>query len=101
MGINIGDNFDLRSEKFMDNRQCLAVDLNSLKNWDVPVPDGFEVYVDQKWYTYDSNNELDATLGKFKERKGADDSPDSSCYLDGGEVDSIYGGVGDYDCGEI
>lgn len=57
--INIGTNFLYKGILFLDDRQGIARSKNDLKEWDdtnVPIPVGFEVYLntenDPAWYTY-------------------------------------------------
>ena len=53
MSHNIGTNFSYKAENFLDYRQGHANSKEDLKNWDVPVPIGFEVCVNNEWYYYD------------------------------------------------
>ncbi len=100
-GIKLISNFAYTGEGFLDERQGLVKSLEDLKNWATAVPNGFEVYFDSTWYTYDADNEDDLVLGFFRERKGEGSGSGLINYLDGGEVESVYGSVEDYDCGEI
>jgi hypothetical protein len=79
MAIIITDKFQLRQKNFLDDRQGIASSVSALKSWNyssVPIPEGFEVYVDGVWYTYRSSNPDDPVTGRFKTRTddgGVDD----------------------------
>jgi len=71
MAIIITDQFRLRQKNFLDDRQGIATSLSSLKSWDfstVPIPEGFEVYVNGVWYIYKSSYTDDPETGKFRSR---------------------------------
>lgn len=68
MSINVGSNFLYQGKRFLDERIDKAKTLEDLKSWSIPVPDGFEVYVDGLWYCYNSTNETNEVTGKFKRR---------------------------------
>lgn len=70
MSISVGSNFLFQGKKFLDDRIERVKKVSDLKTWNIPIPDGFEVYVDGSWYTYSSNNSIDATTGKFRRRLG-------------------------------
>lgn len=61
MSAHIGTNFTLESREFLDSRQGLALTKTDLLNWKTPVPEGFRVCLDKKWYYYDSNANLEDT----------------------------------------
>lgn len=67
MALNIGTNFNYEGEKFLDNRKNLVSRKEDLLTWDILVPEGFEIFVEDKWYIY-SKNYSDPITGKFKER---------------------------------
>lgn len=72
MAITLGSNLSLRGKYFLDDRQSIPKTLSDLRNWDIldnPLPEGFEVYLEEnkKWYIYSSENS-DPNTGKFKER---------------------------------
>ena len=69
MAINIGSNFNYQGQTFLDGRQGEAKTLRDLLEWDILVPEGFEVNVDGDWYTYDTSYYSPIT-GKFKKRPG-------------------------------
>jgi len=75
MAINIGANFSYQGERFLDNRQGIADNLNDLLEWDILVPEGFEVCVSGDWYIYDSLYNSPIT-GHFKKRPGFEDFKD-------------------------
>lgn len=70
--INIGTNFLYRGPLFLDDRHGMATSLEDLRNWSIPVPDGFEVFLnlenDPAWYTYNSGNPVSADTGYFRKR---------------------------------
>lgn len=74
MANKIGSNFLLPAKVFLDKRQELISKVEDLRTWDYdmyPIPIGFEVFVDGKWYTYYGDKvDLDATTGYFRIRGG-------------------------------
>lgn len=90
--INIGTNFLYKGELFLDSRQGLAKTKEDLRNWSIPVPDGFEVYLDLEndpsWYTYNSKNSIDGETGKFRKRID-DDRTDREIQNINNEIISI------------
>ena len=68
MSVNIGSNFLYQGKKFLDDRINIAR-LEDLKDFKIPIPDGFEVCVDGNWYTYKSTNTIDPVLGRFRLRE--------------------------------
>ena len=70
MSISIGSNFLYQGKKFLDDRIEIVKKAEDLKNWDIPIPDGFEVFVEGSWYMFSSNNSDDPVTGKFKKRFG-------------------------------
>ena len=65
--INIGTNFGYQGDLFLDDRQGYPQTKNDLLNWSIPIPEGFEVCLDNVWYVYDSNIN-DPYTGHFKKR---------------------------------
>lgn len=61
MSAHIGTNFTLESKEFLDSRQGLALTKKDLLDWRTPVPEGFRVCLDGKWYYYDSSANLEDT----------------------------------------
>lgn len=61
MSAHIGTNFTLESKEFLDSRQGLALTKKDLLDWRTPVPEGFRVCLDRKWYYYDSSASLEDT----------------------------------------
>lgn len=68
MSISIGSNFLYQGKKFLDDRLGKVNSIEDLKTWNIPIPDGFEVYLDGSWYTYNSSNYDDSITGKFRKR---------------------------------
>lgn len=52
MAINIGSNYSFKGKRFLDDRQCIIQKKEDLKDWKMPVPEGFEVFVEGEWYIY-------------------------------------------------
>lgn len=69
MAINIGASFLYKGKYFLDDRQNLPVTTNDLKNWSIPIPEGFEVYLssENQWYEFRSSYSDDIT-GHFRKR---------------------------------
>lgn len=61
MSAHIGTNFSLQSGEFLDSRQGQALSKTDLLKWETPVPEGFEIYLDNEWYFYDSRINLPST----------------------------------------
>jgi hypothetical protein len=57
----IGTNFSYKAEDFLDERIKLAKTEEDLKNWDIPVPEAFEICLGDSWYFYDSSVNLEKT----------------------------------------
>ena len=73
MANKIGSNFLLPAKVFLDKRQGIVSGIGELGTWDYdkyPIPDGFEVFVDGKWYTYYKDIEKDSITGFFRIRGG-------------------------------
>ena len=71
MAIIINDQYRLRQQNFLDDRVGVAIDVSALKSWnfsEVPIPEGFEVFVEGVWYEYKSEYEEDPILGKFRNK---------------------------------
>lgn len=77
MSAIIATNFSYKGEEFLDSRQNQCKRLSDLKNWDTPVPDGFETCIDGIWYIYDSSRENEETGHWFTR---VSDSIDSDSY---------------------
>lgn len=75
MALLLPTNLNLPAAAFVDRRTGLAKTVNDLRNWDyenVPIPVGFEVFVDGKWYIYQGQENVtaDTLTGYFRERGG-------------------------------
>ena len=73
MAIRVQSNYFFNGNGFLDSRQGKASTLQDLIDWDFEkdvIPEGFEVYVDGNWYTYDSSHYSEDT-GKFKPRQAS------------------------------
>lgn len=65
--INIGTNFEYQGDLFLDGRQGYPQTTDDLLNWSIPIPEGFEVYLNGVWYVYDPAVN-DPVIGHFKRR---------------------------------
>lgn len=72
MAINLSSNFLYQAKEFLDGRQGKAGSKSDLKSWNIPIPDGFEVFCseDVTWYTYRPEEDEDPETGKFHIRIG-------------------------------
>lgn len=68
MSLKIGTNIDYKAKRFLDERINLPSTLQDLKDWSTPVPEGFEVFVNGRWYVYRSTFEFDKTTGYWRKR---------------------------------
>lgn len=71
MSLKIGTNFDYQGRQFLDARQSIPRTKTDLLYWDILVPEGFEVFVEDSWYSYDSNHNSPET-GHFIKRVDKD-----------------------------
>lgn len=69
MGLIIGDNFNYQGRKPLDNRVVVDTITDLIAIVENTIYNGILVYVvsEQKYYTYNSNNNIDTTLGKWRE----------------------------------
>ena len=65
MANQLGTNFDYRGKEFLDDRQNLPKNKEDLKNWNIPVPESFEVCLDGIWYYYDPDLEPSEETGHW------------------------------------
>ena len=63
MAINIGSNYSFKAKRFLDDRQCSIQRKEDLKDWNMPVPEGFEIFVEGEWYIYKPVEEPDPITG--------------------------------------
>lgn len=68
-GISIGNNFSLRAKKFVDDRNSFDTIANLKAFAETNIPEGFITFVEEtgKNYQYKFANEVDETLGKWRE----------------------------------
>lgn len=71
--IQIGTNFLYKGEQFLDNRLSIPKTIADLRNWIIPVPEGFEVFVEGDWYIYNSTyidpeEDITKNTGHWKKR---------------------------------
>lgn len=91
MGIQVADGFSLKSKKPLDERLQFATVALMVATSENNLYDGCEAYVTatKKYYSYDSTNEVDETLGKWRERQSG--GGDNSDYEDLDNKPSING----------
>lgn len=74
MANKIGSNFLLPAKAFLDKRQEVYKKVSDLGTWNYekyPIPIGFEVFVENKWYTYYGDTvDKDPITGYFRIRGG-------------------------------
>lgn len=93
--IEIGTNFDYKAPFFLDARQYVTIPdgktyYEVLYDWNIPIPDGFEVFCGGKWWTYGEANPI-TTTGKFKQRSGGGGGSDEySLSLTSPSGSSLY-----------
>lgn len=68
MAVSVSSNFLYQGKHYLDERIEKAKSKKDLKNWSIPVPDGFEIYLEGSWYTWKESNTEDPETGKFKKR---------------------------------
>lgn len=92
MGIQVADGFSLKSKKPLDERLQFATVALMVATSENNLYDGCEAYViaTKKYYSYDSTNEVDETLGKWRERQSGG-SGGTSDYEDLENKPSING----------
>ena len=67
MAFDIGSNFSYQGKGFIDKRVDWAESEKDLLDWNIPVPEGFEVCVSGVWYVYSESYNSPVT-GKFLPR---------------------------------
>ena len=77
--IKIGTNFDYKAPFFLDARQYAEIPegrtfYEVLSEWNISVPEGFEVFCGGNWWTYESN--YNGITGHFKARSGGGAQPE-------------------------
>lgn len=88
MSRQLADNFNLRSKKFLDDREQFDTLAMMRAYREVDIPEGFMSFcVETKaWYRYDSTNEVDPDTGKWRIIKygidDGDDEGDGLAYVD-------------------
>lgn len=72
MGIQLNTGFSLKSKAFLDERDSFE-SLSAMKNYsETNLPDGFTTYnkEDGLYYVYNSANDIDVNLGRWREYSG-------------------------------
>ena len=72
MGIQLNTGFSLKSKAFLDERDSFE-SLSDMKNYsETNLPDGFTTYnkEDGLYYVYNSANDIDVNLGRWREYSG-------------------------------
>ena len=75
MAIQVADGFQLKARKPLDARLQFATVADMVAALDADIYDGCFAYVkaNKKYYSYDTNNTVDATLGKWRESGGKEE----------------------------
>ena len=71
MSSQLITNLSYRGKKYLDARQDSVKTLDNLRTWSIPIPPGFEVFVESEktWYYYHPENTEDPGTGRFRERE--------------------------------
>ena len=93
MAIKTGDNFLYRGRKPLDSRDSFSTILQMTTFAESSLDDGHISYVKEtdKYYKFNSTNEVDTTLGKWREYNGGGgSSTDEKVKLDANATDAKY-----------
>ena len=93
MAIKTGDNFLYRGRKPLDSRDSFSTILQMTTFAESSLDDGHISYVKEtdKYYKFNSTNEVDTTLGKWREYNGGGgSSTDEKVKLDATATDAKY-----------
>ena len=71
MSSQLITNLSYRGKKYLDARQDSVKTLDNLLTWSIPIPPGFEVFLESEktWYYYHPENTEDPGTGRFRERE--------------------------------
>lgn len=92
MAIKTGDNFLYRGKKPLDSRDSFDTILAMTTFAESSIDEGHISYVKEtdKYYKFNSTNNVDTTLGKWREYNGGGSSTDEKVKLDAAAADAKY-----------
>ena len=92
MAIKTGDNFLYRGKKPLDSRDSFDTILAMTTFAESSINEGHISYVKEtdKYYKFNSTNDVDTTLGKWREYNGGGSSTDEKVKLDAAAADAKY-----------
>lgn len=92
MAIKTGDNFLYRGKKPLDSRDSFDTILAMITFAESSIDEGHISYVKEtdKYYKFNSTNDVDTTLGKWREYNGGGSSTDEKVKLDATSTDAKY-----------
>ena len=92
MAIKTGDNFLYRGKKPLDSRDSFDTILAMITFAESSINEGHISYVKEtdKYYKFNSTNDVDPTLGKWREYNGGGSSTDEKVKLDATSTDAKY-----------
>ena len=92
MAIKTGDNFLYRGKKPLDSRDSFDTILAMTTFAESSIDEGHISYVKEtdKYYKFNSTNDVDTTLGKWREYNGGGSSTDEKVKLDAAATDAKY-----------
>lgn len=92
MAIKTGDNFLYRGKKPLDSRDSFDTILAMTTFAESSIDEGHISYVKEtdKYYKFNSTNDVDITLGKWREYNGGGSSTDEKVKLDADAADAKY-----------
>ena len=92
MAIKTGDNFLYRGKKPLDSRDSFDTILAMTTFAESSIDEGHISYVKEtdKYYKFNSTNDVDTTLGKWREYNGGGSSTDEKVKLDATSTDAKY-----------
>ena len=92
MAIKTGDNFLYRGKKPLDSRNSFDTILAMTTFAESSIDEGHISYVKEtdKYYKFNSTNDVDITLGKWREYNGGGSSTDEKVKLDATSTDAKY-----------
>ena len=92
MAIKTGDNFLYRGKKPLDSRDSFDTILAMTTFAESSINEGHISYVKEtdKYYKFNSTNDVDTTLGKWREYNGGGSSTDEKVKLDATSTDAKY-----------
>ena len=92
MAIQVGSNFSLKNKNFIDDRQSFDTIIEMVSFSENNIPEGFITYNKEtnKYYNFNSINDVDITLGKWREYNGGGSTTDEKVKLSSSSTDAKY-----------